>query len=133
RAEEMGCYSRQGGYPMLRRSVSTALGVALFAMATTALAQHEAHGGGLNTQGMQGIQGNLALNVTEIVTGLAAALMALQAALAYREGRLARGMLLAAVGMVVMAVGHVILVLRRIINVDVLGFLGASGSFVAFS
>jgi hypothetical protein len=37
------------------------------------------------------------------------------------------------IGMLVMAIGHIILVLRRIAQFDVLGFLGAGGSFIAFS
>ena len=37
-----------------------------------------------------------------------------------------------AVGMTIMSVGHLILVVRRM-SFDPLGFLGATGSFVAFS
>ena len=78
------------------------------------------------------IEGNLILNGIEILTGFAAAAVAFQAALAYREGRLGKGMTWVAVGMAVMAIGHVILVVRRL-SFDPLGFLGATGSFVAFS
>ncbi len=79
------------------------------------------------------IQSNLALNSIEIVTGLAASAMAFQAALAYRAGRLGKGMLWVTLGMVIMAVGHIILVLKRIAHFDVLGFLGDTGSFIGFS
>jgi hypothetical protein len=114
---------------MLRRFVaasSAALVVCLF----YSLAFAQGHMGHMPPPDMQN---SLPLNVTEIVTGLAASVMAFQAALAYREGRLGRGMSWAAIGMVIMAVGHVILVLRRIVGFDVLGFLGRSGSFVGFS
>jgi hypothetical protein len=79
------------------------------------------------------ISSNVWLNVIEILTGLAASLMALQATLAYRAGRLGRGMRWVTLGMVVMAIGHIILVVRRIADFDLLGFLGHSGSFVGFS
>jgi hypothetical protein len=79
-----------------------------------------------------GIESNLFLNGIEIFTGLAAAAVAFQAALAYREGRLGKGMTWVAVGMTIMSVGHLILVVRRV-SFDPLGFLGATGSFVAFS
>lgn len=79
-----------------------------------------------------GVEANAFLNGTEVLTGLAAAIMAFQAALAYREGRLGKGMTWVAVGMVIMAVGHFILVVRRMVG-DPLGFLGPTGSFVAFS
>jgi hypothetical protein len=78
------------------------------------------------------IQGNLVLNGIEIVTGVAAALVAFQAALAYREGSLGKGMTWVAVGMTVMPVGHLILVVRRV-SFDPLAFLGTTGSFIAFS
>ena len=73
------------------------------------------------------------LNITEVLTGLAAAFVAFQAAVAYREGRIGRGITWIAVGMVIMAVGHLILVARRLFNMDPLGFLGSTGSFIAFS
>jgi len=92
-----------------------------------ASAQHAAH------QGVPDIQGNLGINATEIVTGLAAAVVAFQAALAYREGKLGKGMSWVAVGMVIMSVGHFILVSKRFLDIDPLGFLGQTGSFVAFS
>jgi hypothetical protein len=79
-----------------------------------------------------GIESNLLLNGIEILTGLAAAAVAFQAALAYREGRLGIGMTWVAVGMTVMSVGHLILVVRRM-SFDPLGFLGPTGSFIAFS
>src|SRR5207253_9632689 len=79
-----------------------------------------------------GLESNTLLNAIEIVTGLAAAAVAFQAALAYREGRLGKGMTWVAIGMIVMSVGHLILVVRRE-GVDPLGFLGPIGSYVAFS
>jgi hypothetical protein len=104
--------------------------LALLAYGSAASAQasgHAAHAPGAD------IQSNLTLNITEIVTGIAASLMAFQAALAYREGRLGRGMTWVAVGMVIMALGHIILVLRRIASFDVLGFFGPNVSFISFS
>jgi|GEM_PF-5880660 len=92
-----------------------------------ASAQHASH------QAIPDIQSNLGLNATEIATGLAAAIVAFQAALAYREGKLGKGMSWVAVGMVIMSVGHFILVTKRFLNIDPLGFLGQIGSFVAFS
>jgi hypothetical protein len=92
-----------------------------------ALAQHNGH------EPPPDIQQNFLINFTEITTGFAAALLAFQAALAFREGRLGKGMTWVAVGMVVMAIGHLILVVRRFAGVDPLGFLGPTGSFVAFS
>jgi len=79
------------------------------------------------------IAANPILNLTEILTGLAAAVVAFQAAAAYREGRLGRGVTWVAVGMVIMAVGHFILAARRLFSFDPLAFLGPTGSFVAFS
>jgi hypothetical protein len=79
------------------------------------------------------IESNPILNITEILTGLAAAFVAFQAAVAYREGRIGRGITWVAVGMVIMAVGHLILVARRFLHTDPLGFLGSTGSFIAFS
>ena len=76
---------------------------------------------------------NPILNITEVLTGLAAAFVAFQAAVAYREGRIGRGITWVAVGMVIMAVGHFILVSRRFFHLDPLGFLGSTGSSVAFS
>jgi hypothetical protein len=79
------------------------------------------------------ITSNPILNITEVLTGLAAAFVAFQAALAYREGRMGRGITWVAVGMVIMAVGHFILVVQRYFHMDPLGFLGSTGSFIAFS
>ena len=94
----------------------------------TAYAQHEEH----LPPPPAGLESNLVLNGIEIITGLAAAAVAFQAALAYREGRLGKGMTWVAVGMIVMSVGHLILVTRRE-GVDPLGFLGPAGSYIAFS
>ena len=93
-----------------------------------AYAQHEGH----LPPPPAGLESNLVLNGIEIITGLAAAAVAFQAALAYREGRLGKGMTWVAIGMIVMSVGHLILVVRRE-GVDPLGFLGPVGSYVAFS
>jgi hypothetical protein len=93
----------------------------------TAYAQHEGH-----VAPPPGLESNLVLNGIEIITGLAAAAVAFQAALAYREGSLGKGMTWVAVGMIVMSVGHLILVVRRE-GVDPLGFLGPVGSYIAFS
>jgi hypothetical protein len=94
----------------------------------TVYAQHEGH----LPPPPAGLESNLVLNGIEIITGLAAAAVAFQAALAYREGRLGKGMTWVAIGMIVMSVGHLILVVRRE-GVDPLGFLGPVGSYVAFS
>jgi hypothetical protein len=126
---QRSCRSRlPSNVATLAPSAGTLL-LVLFAAASAA-AQPAGH-----AQHMPGyeMQTNLTLNLTEIVTGIAASLMAFQAALAYREGRLGRGMTWVSVGMVIMAIGHIILVLQRIAHFDVLGFLGPSGSFVAFS
>lgn len=104
------------------RTVRLASVLAVLVLPTTVFAQHEA----------PAIESNLILNGFEILTGVAAAAVAFQAALAYREGRLGKGMTWVAVGMTVMAVGHLILVIRRE-GVDPLGFLGVTGSFIAFS
>jgi hypothetical protein len=90
-----------------------------------ALAQHDASA--------PTITSNPILNITEVLTGLAAAFVAFQAAVAYREGRIGRGITWVAVGMVIMAVGHFILVSRRFFHLDPLGFLGSTGSAIAFS
>jgi hypothetical protein len=103
-------------------NMRTFIALVSLTLAAPVLAQH---GGG--------IQNNAALNTTEILLGLAAAVMAFQAALAYRDGKLGRGMTWVAVGMVIMAIGHFILVVRRLFSFDPLGFLGETGSFVAFS
>ena len=103
---------------------SVAVGSVLFP--ALALAQHDASSP--NT-----ITSNPLLNITEVLTGLAAAFVAFQAALVYREGRIGRGITWVAVGMVIMAVGHFILVARRFFHIDPLGFLGSTGSFIAFS
>jgi hypothetical protein len=94
---------------------------------STAYAQHEEH-----VAPPSGLESNLVLNGIEIITGLAAAAVAFQAALAYREGRLGKGMTWVAIGMIVMSVGHLILVVRRE-GLDPLGFLGPVGSYIAFS
>lgn len=110
-------------------SARTAMGLALLPvllLPTTVFGQMD-HG-----PAASGLESNLILNGTEILTGLAAAVVAFQAALAYREGRLGKGMTWVAVGMTVMSVGHLILVVRRT-GFDPLGFLGATGSFVAFT
>lgn len=121
---------RQVG-PLLA-AIATAVVVGLPALALAqpadAAAQsiHAAHGA-------TNIQANPVLNGIEIVTGIAASLMALQAALAYRARLLGKGMLWVTIGMMVMAVGHIILVLQRVASFDVLGFLGHTGSFIGFS
>jgi hypothetical protein len=97
-----------------------------FLAPVAAMAQHQ--GSPLHT-----ITSNPVLNITEVLTGLAAAFVAFQAAVAYREGRLGRGITWVALGMVIMAVGHFILVAQRFLHVDPLGFLGSTGSFIAFS
>jgi hypothetical protein len=79
------------------------------------------------------ITSNPVLNIVEVLTGLAAAFVAFQAALVYRQGRIGRGITWVAVGMVIMAVGHFILVARRFFQMDPLAFLGTTGSFIAFS
>ena len=108
------------------RTVRVALVLAVLVLPVAVFAQHDEHAP------PPGIESNLILNGFEILTGVAAAAVAFQAALAYREGRLGKGMTLVAVGMTVMAVGHLILVIRRE-GIDPLGFLGATGSFIAFS
>jgi hypothetical protein len=100
--------------------------VGSFLYPVAAMAHHQ--GSSPNT-----ITSNPILNTTEVLTGLAAAFVAFQAALAYREGRMGRGITWVAVGMVIMAVGHFILVAQRFFHVDPLGFLGSTGSFIAFS
>ena len=109
------------------RTVRTATLLAFLVLPVIASAQHEEH-----SAAASGIESNVILNGIEIVTGVAAAAVAFQAALAYREGRLGKGMTWVAVGMTVMSVGHLILVVRRA-GVDPLGFLGSTGSFIAFS
>lgn len=101
--------------------------LAVLVLPAIAFAQHEEHVNPPPT-----IESNLILNAIEILTGIAAAGVAFQAALAYREGRLGRGMTWVAIGMTIMSVGHLILVVRRV-SFDPLGFLGETGSFVAFS
>ena len=100
--------------------------VGTFLLPVVAMAQHP--GSPPNT-----ITSNPILNITEVLTGLAAAVVAFQAAVAYREGRMGRGITWVAVGMVIMALGHFILVVQRFFHMDPLGFLGSTGSFVAFS
>ena len=111
-----------------RGPVRLALVLAVLVVPATLFAQHEEH----MPATPAGIEGNLVLNLIEILTGIAAAAVAFQAALAYREGLLGKGMTWVAVGMTIMSVGHLILVVRRM-SFDPLGFLGATGSFVAFS
>ena len=94
--------------------------VGFFLLPAAALAQHD---GSPPTT----ITSNPILNITEVLTGLAAAFIAFQAAVAYREGRIGRGITWVAVGMVIMAVGHFILVSRRFFHLDPLGFLGSTG------
>ena len=100
--------------------------VGSFLFPVAVIAQHQA-------SPAHAITSNPILNITEVLTGLAAAFVAFQAAVAYREGRIGRGITWIAVGMVIMAVGHLILVARRLFNMDPLGFLGSTGSFIAFS
>lgn len=95
---------------------------------STVYAQHEEH----LPPPPAGLESNLVLNGIEIITGIAAAAVAFQAALAYREGRLGKGMTWVAIGMIVMSVGHVILVIRRE-GIDPLGFLGPVGSYIGFA
>jgi hypothetical protein len=103
-----------------------AMMVGSFLFPAAAMAQHD--GSPPDT-----ITSNPLLNISEVLTGLAAAFIAFQAAVAYREGRIGRGITWVAVGMVIMAVGHFILVARRFFHMDPLGFLGSTGSFIAFS
>jgi hypothetical protein len=110
------------------RAVRLAAVLMVVALPVVLRAQHDQH----SPAPPADIEGNLVLNGIEILTGLAAAAVAFQAALAYREGRLGKGMTWVAVGMTVMSVGHLILVVRRM-SFDPLGFLGATGSFIAFS
>lgn len=117
--------------PLLLAVVALAvvLGIPVLALAEPAAAApqsvHQAHA--------SNIQANPVLNGIEVVTGIAASLMALQAALAYRARLLGKGVLWVTIGMMVMAVGHIILVLQRVASFDLLGFLGSTGSFVGFS
>ena len=103
-----------------------AMAVASFVFPAVAMAQHDA-------SPPDTVTSNPLLNITEVLTGLAAAFVAFEAAVAYREGRIGRGITWVAIGMVIMALGHFILVARRLFHVDPLGFLGATGSFVVFS
>jgi len=110
------------------RTVRLASVLAVLVLPATVFAQHAEHSPAPSSD----IETNLILNGIEVLTGVAAAAVAFQVALAYREGRLGKGMTWVAVGMTVMSVGHLILVVRRL-GVDPLGFLGATGSFIAFS
>src|SRR5437868_13651604 len=74
--------------------VRLALVLAVLVIPATVLAQHEEH----MPATPAGIEGNLVLNAIEILTGIAAAAVAFQAALAYREGLLGKGMTWVAVG-----------------------------------
>lgn len=103
-----------------------AVTVGFYLFPAAALAQHDG-------SAPSAITSNPILNITEVLTGLAAAFVAFQAAVAYRQGRIGRGITWVAVGMVIMAVGHLILVSQRFFHVDPLGFLGSTGSFIAFS
>ena len=109
-------------------AVVLAPAIAFLLSSVTLYAQHEGH----LPPPPAGLEDNMVLNAIEIITGLAAAAVAFQAALAYREGRLGKGMTWVAIGMIVMSVGHVILVVRRT-GIDPLGFLGPIGSYVAFA
>jgi len=115
-------FQRQASYVLA--GGATIIGSVLFP--TIALAQHDGSGPGT-------ISSNPILNITEVLTGLAAAFVAFQAAVVFRQGRIGRGITWVAVGMVIMAVGHFILVARRVFHTDPLGFLGSTGSFIAFS
>jgi hypothetical protein len=106
------------------------VGVAVFLVASVALGQEH---GDHHPAAPAAIHDNPVLNAGEIITGLLAAVVAFQAAMAYREGRLGKGVTWVAVGMVIMSVGHFILVAKRVAGFDLLGFLGATGSFIAFS
>ena len=112
----------------IQTSVATWAGALLLLVPGWAFAQHL----GMPMHG-EPIENNVFLNCTEVLTGLAAAVVAFQAALAYREGRLGKGMTWVAVGMVIMSVGHFVLVIKRFIGFDPFGFLGHTGSFIAFS
>jgi hypothetical protein len=114
-------------YANLKKALAGgAMTVGSFLLPAAAMAQHDA-------SPPSTIANNPILNITEVLTGLAAAFVAFEAAVAYREGRIGRGITLVAVGMVIMAVGHFILVARRLFHMDPLGFLGSTGSFIAFS
>jgi hypothetical protein len=114
-------------YASLKKDlVGGCITVGSFLFPAAAMAQHQ--GSPLNP-----ITSNPVLNITEVLTGLAAAFVAFQAAVVYREGRMGRGITWVAVGMVIMAVGHLILVAQRYFHVDPLAFLGSTGSFIAFS
>jgi hypothetical protein len=78
-----------------------AMTVGFFLLPAAALAQHD--GSSTST-----ITTSPILNITEVLTGLSAAFVAFQAAVAYREGRIGRGITWVAVGMVIF-----ILVSRR--------------------
>ena len=114
-------------YANLKKVLASA-GMTVGSFLFPAAAMAQLHASPSNT-----ITSNPVLNITEVLTGLAAALVAFQAALVYREGRIGRGITWVAVGMVIMAVGHFILVAQRFFHVDPLGFLGSTGSFIAFS
>jgi hydrogenase-4 membrane subunit HyfE len=75
---------------------------------------------------------NLFLNSFEVVAGFAAALLAYASARTHRKRSIGKGMTFVAVGMGIMAIGHLILALRRTAKFDPLGFLGESGSVLAF-
>ena len=111
----------------LKVCITKSVLAALLLAPALALAQH------MGMHGTEPIENNTFLNCTEVLTGLAAAVVAFQAALAYREGTLGKGMTWVAVGMVIMSVGHFVLVIKRFIGFDPFGFLGHTGSFIAFS
>jgi hypothetical protein len=113
----------------VRPFVVLVIGLVVVAAPLVALGQHEGH----HPEPPPAITANPLINALEAVTGLLAAVVAFLAALAYREGRLGRGMTWVAAGMVIMSIGHFILVAKRFIRFDPLGFLGETGSFVAFS
>jgi hypothetical protein len=106
--------------------VGGAMTVSSIVLPATVMAQHD-------VTSPDTITSNPLLNITEVLTGLAAAFVAFEAAVAYRKGRIGRGITWVAVGMVIMALGHFILVARRLFHVDLLGFLGSTGSFIVFS
>jgi hypothetical protein len=114
-------------YANVKQALAGALmTVGFLLVPAAAVAQH--NGSSPNT-----ITSNPVLNITEVLTGLAAAFVAFQAAVVYREGRIGRGITWVALGMVIMAVGHFILVAQRFLHIDPLAFLGPTGSFIAFS
>src|SRR5690242_7003146 len=101
-----------------------AVALPMMGLPLIAFAQHEGH---------MPVSENPILNIIEVITGLAAAVVAFQAALAYREGKLGKGVAWVTVGMVIMSVHHFILVAKRFLHFDPLSFLGETGGTIAFS